>query len=789
MQVLNQQLFRFAEVEVDLAQHCLKIGGLDCHIRQKLLQLLIYLVEQRHRVVTKDELIENIWEGAAITDDALVQSIKDLRRILNDDARQPRFIKTIPKVGYRFIAPVEEVGLSDIATIRVEESTSIEVEYEDVDQWSAIEPAGALPAVAGNRRNRRVLVLAALASLLVMLTVVYLLQDTWRRDRPLTEIALPALPGKRSVAVMYFDNQSSNPNLDWLREGLADMLITNLSRSDKLTLLNRLQLHLLLERMGYNRGDDIRLDDAHHIAQVSRADVIALGSFAAVDESIRIDVQLYDSRNNQLIASERLVVDTPKDILTNIDFLSLKLAAHLGAGSEDQEKKRGLADVTTNNLEAYRCYSLAVEKAQALHNEEAIVLLEKAVALDPQFAMAYGRIGYAYAVTGVHAVKGRPYLEKAFQLSNRLTEKDRLYIVAWYALANFDYTNAIDPFKKIIAQYPLEIEAYLRLGYLLRGEGKCEEAIAILKQSLAIDPEAGDLYNALGMVYLDLYHYDEAIAAHRRYVELTPDEANAHDSLGMSYQCAGRYDEAIAEYSRALALKPEFHLAHYHLGNTYFQSGRYQAAIAQYHKGVEVAPNDRDRAVGYDRIARVYLCKRDLSQAAALSKLTLQHEKSYVWTPLIMAHQQGNLKLAEKFKAILFSESSFGSRGQRPTLRFVSYMRGYLALKSGQPAEAIAYFKEALQYASLHWEIDSFEDCLANAYFESGRLDEAIVEYERILKINPNYPLAYYHLAQAFEQKGEPDKARAAYEHFLQVWKNADPDLPEIRHSRKSVNG
>ena len=105
-----------------------------------------------------------------------------------------------------------------------------------------------------------------------------------------------------------------------------------------------------------------------------------------------------------------------------------------------------------------------MEKAQALHNTEAIALLEKAVALDPQFAMAHARIGYVYAVTWGLADKGKPHLEKAFQLSDRLTEKDKLYITAWYAIANLDYPGAAQMFRQVIAEYPLEIEAYWRLG-------------------------------------------------------------------------------------------------------------------------------------------------------------------------------------------------------------------------------------------------------------------------------------------------------------------------------------
>ena len=110
-------------------------------------------------------------------------------------------------------------------------------------------------------------------------------------------------------------------------------------------------------------------------------------------------------------------------------------------------------------------------------------------------------------------------------------------------------------------------------------------------------------------------------------------------------------------------------------------------------------------------------------------------------------------------------------------------------LKGGRPDEAIAHFKEVLKHRPPTWNIDSFEDCLANAYLDLGRLDEAIAEYERVLRLNPNYPLVPYHLAQAYERKGQPDQARASYERFLQIWQDADSDIPEVVSARKALSG
>src|SRR5437667_10470511 len=178
------------------------------------------------------------------------------------------------------------------------------------------------------------------------------------------------MAGKRAVAVMFFDNQSGTADLDWLREGLADMLITDLSRSKNLTILSRQQLRTLLDRTGRRASEKISLEEALDIAQKSKATILIMGSFARLGEQIRIDAQLHDARDGQLLAAERRVVDQPAQILTQVGLLSIKLASHLGAA--DQTANSGLASVMTNDLAAYRYYSLGLEMAQESRNPEAI---------------------------------------------------------------------------------------------------------------------------------------------------------------------------------------------------------------------------------------------------------------------------------------------------------------------------------------------------------------------------------------------------------------------------------
>lgn len=782
MKALGKQIYRFDGIELNGFQGNLRRDGEELSVRQKSLQVLLYLVEQRHRLVTKEELIERVWDGMAVTDDALVQLIKELRRSLADDPRHPRFIKTVPRAGYRFIAPVEEFHFDLPVAVELERHATVEIEFEEeITETSTDRETGRDEATTQRRlrrQSRSLLLFAIFAGLLLVAGALatYTTRRNLHSGANLGEVTLPQLPGKKALAVIYFDNQSASADLDWLREGLADMLITNLSRSRKLTVLGRQQLHVLLERMDHRQTDVIELNDAVEIGRKSQAEVIVLGSFARLEDRIRINVQLYNAETAQPFASESIVADKPGDILTQIDLLSLKLAMHLGASPDDRDAGTPLAGAMTDNLDAYRYYSLALETAQAYHTAEAIELWEKAIRLDPGFAMAYARIGYTYVFIRVNELqKAKPYLEKALQLSYRLTDKDKLYIKAWYALANVDVENGIRLLREIISEYPNEVDAYLRLGYQLDHVERGEEAIAVWKQVLLFDPEARDILNALGFAYWRFGRYDEAIAAHRSYVQLMPNEPNAHDSLGMTYIEAGRYDEAQSEFGRALALNPDFHFARLHLGDVYFRLGRYAEATTEYRRYIELAPSDWDGATGYHRLALLYLEKGDLQKAEAAANRELKH-KNNLGGRFLVALANGDLQTAEKFKGQIFEST----RPPHLSWKTIHYFRGCRAIKSGHASEAIEHFKEALNRLPLVWTVGGVEDCLANAYLELDKLDEAITEYERILSINPSYPLAHFHLAQAYERRGDIERARSEYQKFLAIWKNADPKLSEV---------
>jgi DNA-binding winged helix-turn-helix (wHTH) protein/tetratricopeptide (TPR) repeat protein len=760
--------FRFGPFDLEPAGPSLRREGEELYLRRKTFQVLVYLVEQRHRFVSKQELWDTLWGGSAVTDDSLVQCVADIRRVLADDSRQPQYIRTQPKVGYRFIAPVTEVDDEPVAAA----------------DSAAAEPAEAFttPVVPVAPARRMLPVFATIAALLIVIAAATMVSLRDRRASA-DAIKLTPVPGRPSVMVMYLENKSASPDLDWLRQGLADMLISGLARSDRFTIVGRQQLDAVLGQRTREVGSAITLDRAVALAADLHVDKVVLGTFGRLGERLRVDVQLYDTKSGALVASEALVADRAEQILTEIDGLSVRLAGRLGSEGRPEHP---LSDVMTDNLEAYRNYSLALEKANALRNVEAIDLLTKATALDPGFAMAHARIGYTYAVSWDRHEEAKPFLQKAFNLSERLTPKDRLSIAAWYAIANLDFREAARIYRRLIEAYPLDVESHAHLCKLLHGGRQFDEAIQVARAGLAMDPESTTLHNRLAGIYGDLHQYDRAIEHARRYVALAPAEPNAYDTLALMLAAMGRYDEAEQQLKRALTLKPDWEIAIVHLANTYLRQGRFRESIQQYQRYVDVAPSRNERLRGLDNLARITYRLGRRADAQKFAERLEAEGNIVAWTNVLQAFERHDLALVERGRAEIEKEIPT-NRGIPGNQRFRLYQLGTIALRTGKTDDALAVFRDALREPTPTWGAEDYETCLADALVELRRPQEAIPEYERILQFNPNHAAARYGLARAYDAAGRPDSAVRQYEKFLDIWRDADRDVPAVMDAHRRL--
>lgn len=770
MEPVQRALFEVEGVEIDVACGSLRRNGEALHLRAKALQVLVYLIEHRHRLVPRDELLAQFWADSAVSDDAVAQCVADIRRVFGDSSRESRIIKTVPKMGFRFVAPTR--------TRENEVSQALPVPVPDPP-----DAAGPGPAVSPAWHRR--VVWLSIATTLAVLLIALLTSERWWPSRPgPPAVTLGQAPGRLPIAVMYLENQSRTEDLSWLSEGLADMLIANLTRSSRLEVLSRQELQVLLERMGHRSGTSIDLASALEVARLSHASMVALGSFASIGGKIRISVQLHDAGTGRLRAAESLTAETTNAILPDMDRLALRLAAHLGAAMPVEDDEFSSKLVMTANLEAYRYYSLAVAQANGmLENVEAIALLQKAVALDPQFAMAHARIGYAHGVTGAYPERARPHLERAFRLSERLTDKDRLFMRAWYALVNFDYAGAIEPLRRVIDEYPNEAEAYGRLATVLNGEDRPDEALEVVQRGLTIAPDNAEFLALAGILHSQRGDHAEADFWLRKAIAKAPTEPLNYERLASAQRWAGRYEDALSTYQQALTLSPGFGQARLGVGNIYTDLGRYRDALAQY-RMVAADSNPTKWVQAHRYAGTLYLRLGDLTRAEQAAATEMKLGPTAAWNSIRVAQARGRHAEAVRLRTIIDETEAPPARGQRTYRRFRAAQRGQLALEAGQTTEALEQFKLVLRSRPVLFDIEPLEDCLANAYLHLGRLDEAIAEYQRVLRLNPNDALSRYHLGTAFDRKGDRERARAEFAQFLEIWKAADADIAEVRDAK-----
>ncbi len=303
---------------------------------------------------------------------------------------------------------------------------------------------------------------------------------------------------------------------------------------------------------------------------------------------------------------------------------------------------------------------------------------------------------------------------------------------------------------------------------------------------MELDPVSPEMWNALGMMHADLAEHEQAIAAHRRYVDLDPQEANAWDSLGMSLQWAGRYEAAEEAYAHALTIDPAFGLAEWHRVVTRYLRGHYRETLEWLENRVAKATDPVVRAFDLSRLGWARFFAGDEAGAREVMRRLAAIDERRPGLPLEVLLQARDGRLDEL--ALEATRRELSAHGRRASLRFFDWARGYAALVLGQEDEAVAALSELVTRRPGLGEFP-LEDALARALVELERWDEAIVELERILTLNPRYPLAHYLLGRALEGKGEAEQARVAYERFLEVWAEADPDIPELVDARRRLAG
>jgi tetratricopeptide (TPR) repeat protein len=365
----------------------------------------------------------------------------------------------------------------------------------------------------------------------------------------------------RPIAVIGFENRTGDPAYDYLCEAIPNLLITSLEQSKYLSVVTWERMRDLLERAG--RGDVERIDreTGFEVCRMDGIDTIVLGSFARAGDVFVTDVKVLDVNSKELLKSASAKGDGVGSILDNqIDELGKEISRGVGLSERSiaAAGSQPIAAVTTTSMDAYHYFLRGQEESQKMYWQDARRSLERAVALDSTFAIAWSYLAEACQRLRDVNTSEEAY-ERAKALSTRAPEKERLLIEAMYAYrVENDEEESLRFLGELIARYPKEKQALLQQGTIYRNRNQFAEGEAAFKRVLELDPNDGPALNGIAYLYAAADDYERAIEYFGRYAAAFPGDANPYDSMAEMYFRLGRLDESVAMYQRALAIKPDF---------------------------------------------------------------------------------------------------------------------------------------------------------------------------------------------------------------------------------------
>ena len=552
-----QKRLRFGLYVLDLDRGSLLRGATEVVLRPKTFGVLVYLVENSGRLVSKDELFAAVWPNVAVTDDALVQSIGELRRALGDDG--PRLIKTVPRRGYRFEPDVAIEHLGDAAPGQPLQVSAVS-QHAAQSLETGTGAIGSAPLAAARSRSR-IGILAASACLLVLFAGAL----WFGADRKSLRNAEPAEPSttksveastKPAIAILPIVNQSDDSTYEYFADGVTQDLIDAMGRFSELTV------------MSWNAVSPYKGKRASP-GEIARALAVRYqveGSVRRTGDGVRISARLVDTDGRVLWSGSQ------EGALTGLfglqDKITTQVAGALAIRVTQLEQRRASAKAI-ENLEAYD-YVLrarpALQRPARPNMAEARVLLRQAIDLDPKYAAAYAGLAETYFTATAMGWAESPveFLERAEELANKALSLDDSQVRARVILGRIDifyhrYDKARTEIDRAIATNPSDAHAIAGRGNILMWSGQTDAAIEDLELAQRIDPELNAMDRfALSLAYYLKQRYDAAIEQAEFNLLRTQGANFSRVILAAAYAQLGRAEDATRARTIIHRLDPTF---------------------------------------------------------------------------------------------------------------------------------------------------------------------------------------------------------------------------------------
>jgi len=619
MAVQTTKTYRLGNFSLDPQKRELTNGGRKVRLTNQPFQVLLYLIEHRSRMVSRNELIEQFWNGQEVYEENLTKCVGAIRKALDDQKTASRFIETRYGAGYRYIGPLQEqIIREETPAIEIVQTRAarIIIEEEEIAEPTLVsEVVPRLPLLKPTRVSARSAVFIAIAVLLTTAVgFVYFRSRTH---------ATNGSQSRASIAVIPFKNMTGDAANEYLSEGITDSLITSLGRIETLKVIARGSVFAAKDRA---------IDPVATGKQLGVANLLQ-GSVLKTADGVRVEARLVSATDGRVLWATDQFEKAPSNILNIQDAIARQVVAKLGI-TLNQQHEQMLTRRYTRDDGAYEAYlkgRFFLNKRTAAAIAESIKYLQQAIKIDPNYALAYAALADAY--------------DKAYWYQTEISPRDPIVESRAAAIRALAIDESL-------------AEAHLAMATVHSNSWELAKAATELERALQIDPANAEAHHNYAYCLLHLGSSDRAIDEIKRARDLDPLNVVMNIDVGEVLLYARRYDEAIAALNHALQMESARAYAHYDLGAAYEQKGMERQAFEEYlrHEVQSGATGDVISALteAYNQSGLNGFWKKKL-------EITRTASNQHYINPIIMARLQarsGNYDLAFEGLEKAFSERS-----------------------------------------------------------------------------------------------------------------------------------
>jgi eukaryotic-like serine/threonine-protein kinase len=779
---------RFGPFEVDPANERLRKSGTLLKLHPQPFNLLLLLLAQPGQVVTRKEIERRLWNGNILVDSegGINFCVKQLRAALGDNADRPKYVETLPRRGYRFIAPVtysdspEHVLQlpSPSASDASARSGQLAPQLSPSPVIVANPPSLAIVPGRGTRSLRKAAIVALpLAAILLAAGFFY------ARHRA------PKLTEKDTVVLGDFTNNTGEPVFDG---ALKQALTVGLNQSPFLNLLPDKKITETLRLMGRSPFDRVTPEIAEEICLRTGSQAYLNGTISRLGSAYLLDVNAVACNSGTLLASSQAQARNKEDVLKVLSRTTVSLRSKLGESLPSVEKYDVPIEATTTSLEALQNMSIATRVGAAKSDAASLPFVQRALEYDPNFATAYAALARRYQ----NLDQPQLALEnatKAFELRDHVSEREQFEIASIYFRAKGDLENLTRTVELWKVTYPRDGGPHGRLCINYQFLGQYEKARVECQEALRLDPAQLINYDNLAGIYMNMNRYDDA----QRVCEL---------ALARHLACPWKYFLAFVrgdsagmakELSAAMGQPDGEDLLLSAQSDTYFYYGQVALAREFSRRASESALRSGFRETAALWRIKSALCEAELGDRSAAKRgaseaLQLSSGRfTRVLAAVALARVGDTMQSRKLVKQLEQSDPA----NTLLKIYWLPVIDAAVQLELGNPSNAFVSLQTAEPYdlalpspneiGTLYPVYLRGQAYLATRNGKAGTADfQKILHHQGITLNFVNGALARLGLARAYVLQGDTAKARAAYQDFFALWKDADPDIPILKQAK-----